>query len=403
MADRGSDRLRMRHPDMPLASFIGPFLTSLDSPKSRSDYSRYLREFDSFTGEITLRTALTLQNGTLFRERLKERGLSAARNGTMYLKSFASWLAENGTLPSADGGSVLARLKAPPVPKSSRAPLSEQDLEAIWAVLRVRPKRERYRAIAFVRVVLATGLRRSIVAAIRHDDVTFDTNGGGGWLTVRSGKSVKGPPLRLDADTAAAVLQYIEEERPQHTGRPPHPLFLTEKGRVFTDNGFGAWVKRIATDIERATGIKWTTGLMRLTARAQATAPFRDGDLSNRCMQILNGNANYEQAVTVACQVLEERVRDAANPPTSHRSGVALMKFAFGEPVRLRLSHDPTEQRGALEMFTGFMTYYRNPSIHRLRDDLDKPEVIRIVSWIDHLLALVDRAERASGTFGPLP
>jgi uncharacterized protein (TIGR02391 family) len=141
---------------------------------------------------------------------------------------------------------------------------------------------------------------------------------------------------------------------------------------------------------------------MQITARAEAIAPFRDADLRNRCMQILNGNTNYEQAVTVACQLLEERVRDAANPPASHRSGVPLMKHAFGEPVRLRLSHDPNEQRGALEMFTGFMTYYRNPSIHRLRDDLDKPEVIRIVSWIDHLLALVERAERTVGTREPL-
>jgi uncharacterized protein (TIGR02391 family) len=393
----------MRHPDMPLASFIEPFLTSLNSPKSRIDYARYLREFDSFTGQTTLRAAVTLQNGALFRERVKERGLAAARNATMYLRSFASWLAENGTLPGADGGSLLARLKAPLVPKSTRAPLTEHDLEAIWAALRVRPRRDRYRAIAFVRLLLATGLRRSVVASAHHDDVTFDSNGGGGWLAVRSGRSVQGPPLRLDADTAAAVLQYIEEERPQHTGRPPHPLFLTETGQAFTENGFGSWVSRITHQIERATGIKWTTGLMQLTARAEATAPFQDFDLRSRCMQILNGNGNYEQAVTVACQVLEERVRDAANPPTSHQSGVALMKFAFGVPVQLRLSHDPNEQRGALEMFTGFMTYYRNPSIHRLRDDLDKAEVIRIVSWIDHLLALVDRAERASGALGPMP
>src|SRR5437773_1516684 len=70
-ADGESSRLRMRHPDMLLASFIEPFLTSLESPKSRSDYSRYLREFDAFTGETTLRAALTLQNGTLFRERVK--------------------------------------------------------------------------------------------------------------------------------------------------------------------------------------------------------------------------------------------------------------------------------------------------------------------------------------------
>jgi integrase len=335
----------MRHPEMPLASFIEPFLTSLNSPKSREDYARYLRQFDVFTGATTLRTALTLQNGTLFRDRVKERGLPAARNATMYLKSFATWLADNGTLLSADGGSVLARLKAPRVPKSSRAPLTEEDLEAIWAALRDRQKSERYRAIAYARLVLATGLGISVVWKARHDDVTFDASGGA-WLTVRSGRWAKGPPLRLDTDSAAAVLQYMEEERPQYVGSPPQALFLREDGRAFRENGFAQWVKRIAEEIERATGIKWNTRLMQRTATAEAAAPFRDPDLRNRCMHILSGTANYEQAVTVGCQVFEERVRDAANPPTSHRSGVALMKFAFGVPVQLRLSHDPMSNEG---------------------------------------------------------
>lgn len=47
-------------------------------------------------------------------------------------------------------------------------------------------------------------------------------------------------------------------------------------------------------------------------------------------------------------------------------------------------------------MFAGVMTFYRNPGMHRVRDDLDRDEVLRIVSWIDHLLTLVARAERLS-------
>jgi len=56
------------------------------------------------------------------------------------------------------------------------------------------------------------------------------------------------------------------------------------------------------------------------------------------------------------------------------------------------LSTEESEQRGAMEMYAGLMSYYRNPAAHRIRDDLDKDEVTRIVSWVDHLLTLVGRA-----------
>jgi uncharacterized protein (TIGR02391 family) len=403
MAERSEiERGRMRDAGSPFAAFIEPFLAGRGLlPKSRGDYSRYLRFFDEFTGRTDLRTALTMENGRGFRERLKERGRShtASRNGTMYLKSLASWLAETGTLTTSDGGSVLARLKAPRTPKSNREALSEPDLEAIWVLLADRPKRERYRAIALVRLLRATGLGRSGIASLLFKDVEFDANGTAGWITTRTTRSGKtgGQRIRLDAETGAAILQYFEEERPQYEGRPPEPLFINERGHRFTLNGFGSWINRIGEDIEKATGIKWSPGVMRLTWKEESSAPFRDPELRSRCMEILNGEGNYDQAVMAACQVLEARIRDTSGAPPSHRSGVTLMKFAFGKPVQLRLSDDDNEQLGALEMFTGLMTYYRNPAAHRIRDDLDKREVIRIVTWIDHLLTLVGRADRPFG------
>jgi integrase len=153
---RDTERGRRRDAGLPFAEFIEPFIAARGlAPKSRDDYARYLRFFDEFTGHTDLRTALTLENGRGFRERLKERGRTRtpSRNGTMYLKSLASWVAETGTLARPDGGSILDPLKAPKTPRTKRQALTEEDLDAIWAVLAVRPKRERYRAIALVRLL----------------------------------------------------------------------------------------------------------------------------------------------------------------------------------------------------------------------------------------------------------
>src|SRR5207245_2188714 len=113
---------RRREANAPVTSFIDGFLAPGRglAEKSREDYARYLRDFDEFTGHKDLASAVTLENGKRFREQLKERGLTVSRNGTMILKSFASWLAETGVLARADGGSLLDELKAPKTPKTTR-------------------------------------------------------------------------------------------------------------------------------------------------------------------------------------------------------------------------------------------------------------------------------------------
>lgn len=48
-------------------------------------------------------------------------------------------------------------------------------------------------------------------------------------------------------------------------------------------------------------------------------------------------------------------------------------------------------------MYRGLWSYYRNTTAHRVRDDLDRNEVLRVVSWIDHLLWLIDqRADKST-------
>src|SRR5688572_18153614 len=147
----------------------------------------------------------------------KERGRTSSRNGTMALRSMGRWLAETGTLARSDGGNLLDPLKPPKTPKRKRQALTDEDLDAIWAALAERPKQERYRAVAFVRLQEATGLRRTEVGALVFNDVEFDENGLGGWVTTRTTRRNVGQRrIRLDADAVAATRQYIEEERPEY-------------------------------------------------------------------------------------------------------------------------------------------------------------------------------------------
>lgn len=108
--------------------------------------------------------------------------------------------------------------------------------------------------------------------------------------------------------------------------------------------------------------MQWNTELMRHTWREEGSAPFRDPDIRSSCMEILNGEGNYDQAVMAACKVLEARVRVASGAPASQRSGVQLMHFAFGgDKPPLRLSSEASEQRGAMEMYAGLMSYLPKP------------------------------------------
>jgi hypothetical protein len=74
------------------------------------------------------------------------------------------------------------------------------------------------------------------------------------------------------------------------------------------------------------------------------------------------------------------------------RIGDDLMKWAFERPTpRIALAVHSTEQWGALNVYRGIAAFYRNCTHHRVRAaDFDPDEAMCIVSWIDHLLGLID-------------
>lgn len=275
----------MRDAKSPLALHIDGFLAAKRlAPKSRRDYGRYLREFDTFTGHVSLEEALNIDNAALWLDELRKRGISTPHNGCAYLKSFASWVAKQRYIVVPGGGSLLAGLEMPKMPASTRNAFSDDQIDAIIKALGDRPNRDRDRALAYVWLLLATGLRRNEARQLALADLHLDQEGDRSWVHVRwqTSKGSKERKVRLDRVAAGPISDYISTARYKYTGprNKPEPLFTTEGGTMFTENGFGTWAGRIGADIQRETGIHWHSHLMRHTWATQFHRSSRDTGLT---------------------------------------------------------------------------------------------------------------------------
>jgi uncharacterized protein (TIGR02391 family) len=384
----------MRDASSPLSEFIPAFLASRRlAPHTTRDYERYLKRFDEFTGHASLGDALTTDNALRWQEQMKEKGLGATRNATAALKSFATWLARSRNLVGPGGGTVLVGVNSlnKPVRAPIRKPIDERELLQVWSAIEQRSSRDRDRARAYLRLLHATGLRKDDARQVQKPNLVIDPSGNAAWL-VATARTPGGKPkqrrIRLDRTTVTAIQSYLAN-RPRYRGKPPEPLFLTEEGQAFTNFGFSSWNDRLFDDIFKATGWQGSADLFRATWKQEAQAEVRDSELRRRCVDLLAAERDHDRAVREACLVLEDRVR-ARSGATPAQIGTALMEWAFS-PGRLTLASHPAEQAGVMQMYRGTIAFYRNGTGHRVRDDFDPKEAVRIVAWIDHLLGLLDR------------
>lgn len=129
--------------------------------------------------------------------------------------------------------------------------------------------------------------------------------------------------------------------------------------------------------------------------RAAIEYLIQDPVLLSRCRDLLPGSANFDRPVNQATLVLEDRIRNKAQP-TAKLVGENLVGYAFNEDIAktvLRVaSNDPDDQRGFTQMLRGVVPAFRNKTHHHLVDTFSREEAMRVCGFIDVLLRVVDNS-----------
>lgn len=144
-----------------------------------------------------------------------------------------------------------ALVDAPRVPPRTPVVVGEEPVARLLAV----PRRDRPRGLrdaAMLELLYATGLRVSELCGLPLADVNLR----GGYLRV-TGKGKKTRMVPMGGAARDAVAAYVEQVRPGWARDPAEPaLFVTERGRPLTRQGFGKLLGRYA----RAAGVTLPRG-----------------------------------------------------------------------------------------------------------------------------------------------
>lgn len=124
---------------------------------------------------------------------------------------------------------------------------------------------------------------------------------------------------------------------------------------------------------------------------------IQDQVLLSRCQDILLASSNFDRPINQATLVLEDRIREKAQP-TKKLVGDSLVGYAFNEDLSrsiLRVaSNDPEDQRGFTQILRGIVPAFRNKTHHHIINSFSREEAMRVCGFIDVLLRVVDRSEK---------
>jgi uncharacterized protein (TIGR02391 family) len=106
-------------------------------------------------------------------------------------------------------------------------------------------------------------------------------------------------------------------------------------------------------------------------------------------------SAKYDDCILNAAKVVEVKVRAAAGL-SADDVGVNLMRKAFkpASPI-LKFSDVAAEQEAAMNLFCGFIGFFKNPHSHKFLNVTDPLTAFEIISMANHLCTLIDKATKA--------
>lgn len=123
---------------------------------------------------------------------------------------------------------------------------------------------------------------------------------------------------------------------------------------------------------------------------------LQDEQLRDRCGDLLLAQSNFDRAINQATQVLEERIRKKSLPK-KRLVGENLVGYACNAELAktvLKMSNNSDKQRGFTTILRGIVPAFRNPTHHHVTNTFTREEALRVCSFIDVLLRVVDNSTK---------
>ncbi|MDD4893979.1 MAG: TIGR02391 family protein [Candidatus Omnitrophica bacterium] len=116
-------------------------------------------------------------------------------------------------------------------------------------------------------------------------------------------------------------------------------------------------------------------------------------ELKDRCLDLLTARGKFDRVINQATLVLEDTIRQKSG--ITGKEGVKLVNEAIKDEASnsiLVIEGEPEEQEGLAHICRGIMLSFRNLTHHKLIDKFSREDALKICSFIDVLLKIVDTA-----------
>jgi len=215
-----------------------------------------------------------------------------------------------------------------------------------------------------------------------------------GRTTVNVRVSQKASKLGISSEAALIILAKELGIGTAHYQRKLNPAQQTEV-RDSLPSIF-APQSRSRKGIEAKTGQIKRQANRRTILKSTIEYLLQDKDLIERCGDLLLAQSNFDRAINQATQVLEERIRKKSLPK-ERLVGENLVGYACNADLAktvLKMSNNSDEQRGFTTILRGIVPAFRNPTHHHVTNTFTREEALRVCSFIDVLLRVVDNSEK---------
>ena len=229
---------------------VDRFLADLEAAKGfssntisayRNDLTQFIAFMQSNLGMESWRE-LGESHLTSYQLHLRERGYanSTVARKTAAVRSFCSYLVEQGTLRSDPS----AALPSPRVAKSIPKAMTREEVSDLLTQPERSNGAEGIRDKAMLELLYASGLRVTELVSLNVDDVDQEKS-----AIVCSGRQGKTRIIPLSQNVAQTLMEYVDKARPAiRRSDAETALFLNHRGQRLTRQGFWLILKGYASD-----------------------------------------------------------------------------------------------------------------------------------------------------------